>query len=116
MSDRIEWYSRDDDGHVEHHVFIPMAAHNNYYGYDPPEPGPFVWCAKCNNAEVYTDDNIINGQIVCEDCMKEFLYDDLVIEYLKDCRDEQFEWAKEICQQIRDEHEDDLAEYFLPYK
>lgn len=78
----IEWYSHDDDGHTVFHQYYRMPG-ENYYGFDPPEdPDPIGACAWCEE-DIYNEDHIIDGDIVCPACAEYWDSNAVAVDFIK---------------------------------
>lgn len=102
----IEWYEHDDE-HTIHHVHYRMPG-ENYYGFSPPEdPDPIGWCEWCEN-EVYNEDYIVDGDVICPDCWEYWNSNNIAVDFIVKF----FGSMPELAKQCR---EDDWMEFFADY-
>ena len=120
----IDWYEHDDDHeHTIHHVYygsVNRMPAESYYGYEPPEgPDPRAECAHCGE-DVYTDDYMVDGEIVCPVCGEYWnsrdiamdfarVYPESTIEFLKaaiDC-----DWFEEFAEDLKEFYRDEMLDF-----
>ena len=78
----IEWYEHDDDGHTFHRTHYRMPG-ENYYGFSPPEePDPIGSCEWCEE-DIWNEDHIIDGDVVCPACWKYWNSHEIAVDFIK---------------------------------
>ena len=106
----IDWYEHDDDGHTIHHVYygsVSKRAADDYYGWEPEEPDPIGECTWCEE-DIYNEDHIIDGDIVCPACVEYWESNAVAVDFIKLF----FGSMPEIAEQCR---HDDWMEMFAEY-
>lgn len=53
-----------------------------YYGFEPKEPEPIGGCAWCHD-DIYNDDYIIEGDIICPACFEYWNSDEAIVDFAK---------------------------------
>lgn len=84
----------------------------------PEEPDPIGWCEWCEN-EVYNEDHIVDGDVICPDCAEYWNSNDIAVDFIvkffgsmpkiaKECKED--DWMSLFAETMRECYSDKLKQ------